>query len=307
MRIRDLRSGGLETIDPPCITPRSLPSEGTAPNHEIAGRLEETAILLEQQQASPFRVRAYRDAAASVRTLPVSVATLYKDGGLPELERIPGVGPNIARALRDVVLTGRLPMLERLRGESDPVGLFSSVPGVGPRLAERLHQELGLASLEDLEVAAHDGRLEALPGFGTKRVAAVIDALHRRLGRVRGQPLFSAVSPPVAELLDVDREYRDSADAGRLPMIAPRRFNPERHAWLPVLHTNRGSRHYTALFSNTAQAHRLRRTHDWVVIFGDGEREEHQATVVTAHVGPLAGHRVVRGREAECLEFYRRV
>jgi putative hydrolase len=303
MKILDL-SNGLELMDPPCAKPRGLRAEGPSPNPEIAGRLEETAAVLEQQQASPFRVRAYRDAAAAVRTLPVSVATLYKDGGLPELERIPGVGPNIARAIREVVLTGRLPMLERLRGESDPVLLFSSVPGIGPRLAERLHQELGLSTLEDLEVAAHDGRLEALPGFGAKRVAAVIDALHRRLGRVRAQAPLSAVSPPVAELLDVDREYRDSADAGRLPMIAPRRFNPERQAWLPVLHTTRGSRHYTALFSNTALAHRLRRTHDWVVIYSDGEREEHQATVVTARVGPLAEHRVVRGREGECLGYY---
>jgi hypothetical protein len=238
--------------------------------------------------------------------LPVSVAALYQDGGLEELERIPSVGPGIARAIREVVLTGRLPMLQRLRGESDPELLFATVPGVGPRLAERLHHDLGLATLEDLEMAAHDGRLDALPGFGAKRVAAVIDALHRRLGRVRGGVPISAVPPPVEELIDVDREYRDSAQTGQLPRIAPRRFNPEHRAWLPVLHTNRGSRHYTALFSNTAQAHRVGRTGDWVVIYSDGDREEHQATVVTARVGPLSGHRVVRGREPECVEFYRR-
>jgi putative hydrolase len=71
------------------------------------------------------------------------------------------------------------------------------------------------------------------------------------------------------------------------------------------MHTTRGPRHYTALFSNTAQAHRLGRTHDWVVIYGDGDREEHQATVVTARTGLLAGRRVVRGREPECVVFYR--
>jgi hypothetical protein len=64
-------------------------------------------------------------------------------------------------------------------------------------------------------------------------------------------------------------------------------------------------RNYTALFSNTFTAHRLGRTHDWVVMYYDGGREEHQCTVVTARQGPLAGRRVVRGREAECLEHYR--
>ena len=77
-------------------------------------------------------------------------------------------------------------------------------------------------------------------------------------------------------------------------------------AWLPVLHPRHGDRHYTALFSNTALAHRLDRTHDWVVIYRDGPHEDHQATVVTAHVGPLSGERVVRGRERECETYYAR-
>jgi putative hydrolase len=296
----------LVLADSPSADPNGLPAEGPAPNPQIARCLVEVGALLEQQQASPFRVRAYQNAAAAVRTLPVSVAALYRDGGLEELERIPGVGSGIARAIRDVVVTGRLPMLQRLRGESDPVLLFATIPGIGPRLAERLHQELGLATLEDLEAAAHDGRLDALPGFGAKRVAAVVDVLDRRLGRVRGGVRVTAAPPSVEELLQVDKEYRDSAEAGRLPKIAPRRFNPERQAWLPVLHATRGPRHYTALFSNTAQAHRLGRIHDWVVIYSDGEREEHQATVVTARTGPLAGLRVVRGRERECEELYGR-
>ena len=82
--------------------------------------------------------------------------------------------------------------------------------------------------------------------------------------------------------------------------IAPRRFNPSHVAWLPILHTTRGRRHYTALFSNTARAHQLARTDDWVVIYWDDGRGERQATVVTATGGPLKGRRIVRGREAEC-------
>ncbi|HWA56477.1 MAG TPA: helix-hairpin-helix domain-containing protein [Gemmatimonadales bacterium] len=282
---------------PPLATP--LPGDGPAPNPQVASRLEEAAALLDEQEADPFRVRAYRNAALSVRTHPVSVAELFREGGLAALEEIPGVGVTIARAIRELVMTGRLPMLERLRGEADPVVLFATIAGIGPRLAERLHHDLGIGTLEELELAAHDGRLRAFPGFGPKRVAAVLDALNRRLGRVR-RDRAAGEPPTVAELLSVDQEYRDSFAGGRLPLIAPRRFNPEHRAWLPVLHTRRGDRHYTALFSNTAQAHRLDRTRDWVVIYGDGDREEHQATVVTARSGVLAGRRVVRGREREC-------
>jgi hypothetical protein len=108
----------------------------------------------------------------------------------------------------------------------------------------------------------------------------------------------------VAELLDVDAEYRARAAAGELKRIAPRRLNPEGKAWLPVLHAQRGARHYTALFSNTPRAHRLGTTHDWVVLFLEHGTEEGQWTVVTAHGGPLDGRRVVRGRESECAAHY---
>lgn len=103
----------------------------------------------------------------------------------------------------------------------------------------------------------------------------------------------------------MDREYRTRALVGELPRIAPRRFNPRREAWLPILHTERGRRHYTALFSNTAHAHALGRTRDWVVLYADGEHGERQWTIVTGFSGELRGKRVVRGREPECLEHYR--
>jgi putative hydrolase len=105
-------------------------------------------------------------------------------------------------------------------------------------------------------------------------------------------------------LLDVDREYRAKAAADRLPRIAPKRFNPQGEAWLPVLHTQRGKHDYTALFSNTARAHELGTTHDWVVIYRDDADGAGQWTVVTAWFGALQGQRVVRGREAECEAHY---
>lgn len=274
-------------------------------NAEVAARLADVAHLLHQQDANPYRVEAYRRAAETVRGLPQSVAAIYQHEGLAGLDQLPTIGPSIARAIRDLVLTEKLPMLERLRGEAAGAAVLASVPGIGKVLAQRLYDVHGIETLEQLEVAAHDGSLAAIPGFGEKRVQGIRDALASRLGRTRRAGIGPAdVHPPVAELLDVDREYREKAAMGRLRKIAPRRFNPDNQAWLPVLHTQRGTRSYTAMFSNTAQAHKLGRTHDWVVLYYETAGGEHQSTVVTAYQGVLKGKRVVRGREPECAAVH---
>jgi hypothetical protein len=237
--------------------------------------------------------------------MPNGVDEVLRDGGLEGLKELPHVGETIARAIRELVTHGRLPMLDRLRGEGDPAKLLASVPGIGQLLANRLHEELGLETLADLEAAAHDGRLAVVAGFGPKRLAGIRDSLAHRLGRVR-LPMPPGDTPGVLELLDVDREYREKAAAGELQRIAPRRFNPSGEIWLPILHTRRGSRRYTALFSNTARAHRTGNARDWVVLYGDNGSGEHRHTVITATYGPLHGQRVVAGREDECGAVYGR-
>lgn len=276
-------------------------------NAEIAARLDEVAAVLADQGANPYRVVAYRRAAATVRNWPRPIAEIARERGVAGVAELPDIGESLARAIYQLATTGRLPMLERLRGESDPVKLFASLIGVGRKTAERLHAELDLHTLEELEVAAHDGRLERL-GIGRKRLLGLRDALAGRLGRVgRRGTVEGAPLPDVAEILDVDREYRTGAARGALPRIAPRRFNPSHEAWLPVLHTRRGDRHYTALFSNTARAHEFGRTRDWVVLyFDDGGGGERQCTVITSERSPLRGRRIVRGRENECSRYYAR-
>ena len=290
----------------------SQPSQPPRPdNEQVAAWLRQVAELLHAQEANPFRVGAYRKAADSVEQYPGSLRELLAAKGLPGLEELPGVGPGIAAAIAEMVETGRWIQLERLRGSLDPVRLFRTVPGIGPELARRIHDALGVDTLEALESAAHDGRLEAVPGVGARRTATIRAALADILdrSRLRHRPLgTSAHEPSVDVLLDVDREYLEGARARRLPTIAPRRFNPAHEAWLPVLHTARGAWHFTALFSNTAKAHELGRTHDWVVLyFYDDHRAESQRTVVTEHHGALAGRRVVRGCEAECRAHYEHV
>jgi hypothetical protein len=268
------------------------------PNQQIAGRLDEAADLLHDQGADPVRVGTYRHAADTVRQYGEPLAQVFRQRGLEGLAVVPGVGPGIARAIRELVTCGRLPMLERLRGEDDPVRLLASVPGIGTLLAERLHDELGVETLEALEAAVHDRRLDTMAGFRSRRLAGIGDSLAYRLGRVR-RPGAAVHVVPVAELLDVDREYRDKAAGRELPRITPQRFNPAAEAWLPVLHTQRGDRRYTAIFSNTARAHRAGRTRDWVVLYTEDEEGEQQYTVVTATHGALQGRRVVGGRERE--------
>ena len=107
--------------------------------------------------------------------------------------------------------------------------------------------------------------------------------------------------PSVEVLLDIDRAYCAAVASGKLPKIAPRRFNPTHEAWLPVMHGERNGWSYTAMFSNTELAHRLGRTDDWVVIYCHRNHgPEIQATVVTEWRGRLRGRRVVRGREHAC-------
>ena len=144
-----------------------------------------------------------------------------------------------------------------------------------------------------------------------------------RRGRLRGeQPAHRIAGPLTLEETGqgrTEREYRlrvtERASGTRMSyvtffklkaasseLVMARRFNPKRVAWLPIRHTTRGCRHYTALFSNAALAHRLNRTNDLVVIYWDDGIGERQCTVVTADRGSLAGYRVVRGREAELLK-----
>jgi len=269
-------------------------------NQAIAAKLRELADLLEQQQANPFRVNAYRRAARTVAGHEEALSILAEREGPEGLERLPGIGRSIALAIEEMLRSGRWMQLERLRGSLDPERVFRSIPGVGPRLARRIHDALEVETLAALELAAHDGRLEQVPGVGPRRAGMISAALAQMLQTRAARRRPPDAEPPVAMLLDVDREYREKAAAGRLRRIAPRRFNPTGEAWLPILHTQRDDWHFTALFSNTARAHDLGKTDDWVVIYFHGDHgPELQRTVVTERRGPRRGRRVVRGREHE--------
>lgn len=270
-------------------------------NLKAAGILRDCAEILRLQDANPFRVNAYVRAAQTLESLPADARDILSKEGSEGLIKLPAIGRGLAASIDEIARTGRLARLDRLRGETVPEALFQTVPGIGPTLARAIHDELHVDTLEALEVAAHDGRLAGVPGIGMRRAAAIragLAALLMRRGRRRRS---LGRSPSVANLLDIDREYRQRSAAGKLPKIAPKRFNPKGIAWLPILHTDRDKWHFTALFSNTALAHELGRTDDWVVVYYyDSHHREGQNTIVTETSGAMKGERVVRGREAEC-------
>jgi len=271
-------------------------------NQRIADVFDEVAALLEQQDASAHRVRAWREAAAALREEPREVGDVFRDHGRVGLEALPRIGPRLANVLIELIKTGHCGALDRLRGDGGKV--LERVPGLGPELAARVHDELGVETLEELEAAAHDGRLATVAGFGPRRIAAIRDVLATRLARLR-PTAKRREQPPVDLLLEIDRQYRHEAALGRLRRIAPRRFNPAHNAWLPVMHVERDGWSFTVLFSNTARAHELGRTGDWVIVYYHRRDEpEGQATIVTEWRGALRGHRVVRGRERECMSLY---
>jgi Helix-hairpin-helix domain len=222
--------------------------------------------------------------------------------GFTGLLELPGIGEGIARSINEFVVTGRMSRLESLQSGRDPITLFEQIPGIGPKSAHRIIETLHIDSLEALEIAAHNGRLNNIPGFSAKKIAVVQAWLSHILGyrKTRIQPQQPIKEPSVALLLKIDEHYRKKSLANELPTIAPKRFNPSGESWLPVLHTTRQGWHFTALYSNSARAHQLDRVKDWVVIsFHDDQHHEGQHTVVTETQGAATGQRVVRGREHE--------
>ena len=279
-----------------------------ATNHAIADALLETADLLQRQGANPYRVRAYRQGAETVRRTRRPVAGILAETGQRGLLRLPGIGDSLAEAIHKIARSGRLPILERLRSVP-PGAIFTTVADIGPKLAARIRQDLGISTLTELEAAAWDGRLARVPGMGEKRVRAVRESLGGRFRNRRpelrpGVSLLLADQPAVEVLLDLDRQYRDLAGRDRLLRVAPRRFNPAGQAWLPILRAERGGRRYTILYSNTARAHELGAVRDWVVVYCHDKQSGGAWTVITAHLGPLKGRRIVRGREQECGAWY---
>jgi len=153
-------------------------------NADIAASFEQIADLLELQDANPFRVRAYRNAARVVGELKLDLAA-HVGAGKP-LPKLPGIGTDLANKIQELGRTGHLALLDRLRKEV-PAGIADllKLPGLGPKRVRALYHELHVHTLAQLLRAARDGRIRALPGFGRKTEEHIAAAIAKQMGQVR--------------------------------------------------------------------------------------------------------------------------
>ncbi len=137
-------------------------------NPDIARLFDEVADLLEIQDANPFRVRAYRNAARTIRDFPEPIADLVRTG-TRDLTEIPGIGEDLAEKITTIVATGELPLRKQLAAKL-PAGLLDllRIPGLGPKRVKLLHKKLKVKSAADLAQALAAGKIQELKGFGPK-------------------------------------------------------------------------------------------------------------------------------------------
>jgi DNA polymerase (family 10) len=163
-------------------------------NNEIRDLLNQVADLLEIKDENPFRVRAYREAARIVEQTSEPVASMVKAG--TDLTQFQGIGKDLAGKIREIVETGGLEQLRKLR-EEIPVSLLDlmKVPSLGPKKTAVLYKKLGINSLEDLERAARRGQIAELNGFGEKSQQHIIESLGRVKKSKEKRILWSDAAP----------------------------------------------------------------------------------------------------------------
>ena len=176
-------------------------------NAEIAAALEELGVLYELDGAVKYRVLAYGTAAKAIRESPVSVAELAAAGRATE---IPGVGKTLAEKIDALLATGEIPAAVKLKAKFPPSLIeVTRVPGVGPKTARRLFDELGVATLDDLRAAADGERIREMKGLGPKAEKNVLAGLERlgEPGEGSGRVLLSMARPIAEELARALREH----------------------------------------------------------------------------------------------------
>ena len=177
-------------------------------NEDVAAQLAEIAALLQLTGADRFRIRAYERAASAVATLPTDLAEL----GADELAAVDGVGGSTAKRILEYREQGRIAVLDELRARVPPGVLdLTRVPGLGPKTAMLVHNELGVTSIDELRSALGDGRLRSLPGLGARTEQRLRDGLERLGAKDDGRR-------PLADVVALAEEL--AARLGRLPDVA---------------------------------------------------------------------------------------
>lgn len=161
-------------------------------NYQVASVFENIADLMEIDGDSPFKIRAYRQAAETMRSLTSNLEELAERG---ELQEIPGVGEAIEAKTLQILATGTCDLYERLRKKFPPSIIeLLSLPGVGARTVRSIYEGLHVASLEELKAAAQAGRLRTLPKMGAKAEQRILEGIARLEARPHGLPIVRALA-----------------------------------------------------------------------------------------------------------------
>ena len=177
---------------------------GLVKNFEIARLFYEMASLLEVKGESAFRVRAYQRAAQTLETLTEDVAAIATRGGL---QKLPGIGKDLAGRIDEYLKTGSMTQLDRLRAEFPPGFLtLLDLQGLGPRTAKLLHEQLGVDSIDRLETLCRDKQLIGVAGIKEKTCENILKSIERWKARRARMPLFQARAI-AAQIVDTLRAH----------------------------------------------------------------------------------------------------
>ncbi len=180
-------------------------------NLDIARIFDEIADILEVKGDNPFRVRAYRRAARTIETLTQDLKVIAERGGVDELKKIPGIGEGIARKIVEIVQTGDCKKHRELTRELPP-GLLEmlAIPRVGPKTIAKVHDELGVSSIAELEAAAKQHKLRGISGLGAKVEENILKGIEQ-YRRYRGRKLLSEALPRAESILE-ELKKRDAVE-----------------------------------------------------------------------------------------------
>lgn len=203
----------------------------SASNAAIAQVFDEIADLLEIEDANPFRVRAYRNAARLIEGLGMSLSEMLAKGEDPD--ELPGIGKDLAAKIGEIVLTGTCAAHAELRERLPPtITTLLRVPGLGPRRVQTLYRNLDISTPEQLRAAAEAGRIRELPGFGEKTESAIVQALGQQTEAAQrfllaaaaqyAEPLrqWLAQTPGVGEVVIAGSYRRAKETVGDLDLLA---------------------------------------------------------------------------------------
>ncbi len=146
-------------------------------NQEIANILFEIGYFLEMEEAA-FRPQAYEKAAIALENINKSIFEIYEQGGIQDLEKIPGVGKGIAKKIEEYITTGKIKYYDKWK-KKVPVDLerLMAIEGVGAKSIKIFYQKLGITALEDLENAAKENKIASLVGFGEKSEKNILESI----------------------------------------------------------------------------------------------------------------------------------